>query len=1029
LVLIDAGPNINHNIINNNINNNMMNMFFFFFLSLSLSLYGSITSCEARLGGSTSTSTRSSSSENSPNMFGSTLVDHPTGEFMPLDCNANLVEEPCNTTWSSMFGNRSTYRETVVIPCGKCIVMDKQVYTQTQNQTDLRGSGTYRFLRFLKGLDIQGKFVVPDGTPIYIKTTYILVQGELHLESSKPINGNPAIHITFLHSNDPISFHPASNNTNTNTNTNSSVCGGPFHECDLGDRPFVVAGGKVNIRGLPSQEMPTWVPLLDIHASEWTVPPLEYQSYHAPPENCNGDGILMDHDFSQSSPPSPFIAGSDIGATLGSYSEWTGHSLKISQRRHAEHGPVVDMRDVQHCLQAGVTYLLTARIVVGAGEGVSYTRKAPAPTECAKSGKDCMAIVSKYMPSENNPTERKITKWSENQSHQTRYGTELKIAIEITFTEEEVRDSNAYHVLQIRGPSPGDDMELLEFSIRLPPPEAFPDPNHICDNLVPSNGDAELFPLSPFPFQTNSDNSHLIVVEEHSNRYFQVTGREFALNSHQAWIDDDWNEMGITWTVPHSCVKFKATYRIHANVRVHSEQPVVMEWNLRGHDVHKKPLYASMVTCPPSKGEWVTCDGEFTVSDYLVDHAVRYEVLVETMGTFTSNYDVDNLSFELTQAPVDRLILPKTIQHNWVAGAQLLITSHTTNWESRQVALISRVEEYGEHMLVQLNRSIERPVTVNENPYYATEVALLSRNILLEGGGHFTVLHTRNVPQTIQGADFESFGIEGVRDRYPIHFDDCHDSIGSIVSKNTIRKSKQRCVVLHATNHVLIEGNVAYDNAGHCFALEGGMEHGNVFEYNLGAYTRKVGTTMPQMGVSGKETDDTPATFWITNPLNKWSGNVATGSESYGFWVQLRKASRGPHASEALVKPDNTVLELFQDNVAHSVNRAAMKVTGYHPMSHQSFVGFRSYLNENGPLEISNSENLSLVNTILDKPLQEGSYAMELKNVTVVEHRGCNNATSSDEYTTPVSSNDDYRAKAIAAPSAPSVFNLEEMIS
>jgi hypothetical protein len=52
-----------------------------------------------------------------------------------------------------------------------------------------------------------------------------------------------------------------------------------------------------------------------------------------------------------------------------------------------------------------------------------------------------------------------------------------------------------------------------------------------------------------------------------------------------------------------------------------------------------------------------------------------------------------------------------------------------------------------------------------------------------------------------------------------------------------------------------------------------------------------------------------------------------------------------------------------------------------------------------------------------------------LKNVTVVEHRGCNNATSSDEYTTPVSSNDDYRAKAIAAPSAPSVFNLEEMIS
>ena len=63
----------------------------------------------------------------------------------------------------------------------------------------------------------------------------------------------------------------------------------------------------------------------------------------------------------------------------------------------------------------------------------------------------------------------------------------------------------------------------------------------------------------------------------------------------------------------------------------------------------------------------------------------------------------------------------------------------------------------------------------------------------------------------------------------------CGDVAGSMVAKNTIRQSHQRCVVLHASDNAIVEDNVAYDSFGHCFVLEDGIETGNSFLRNLGA--------------------------------------------------------------------------------------------------------------------------------------------------------------------------------------------------
>jgi hypothetical protein len=90
--------------------------------------------------------------------------------------------------------------------------------------------------------------------------------------------------------------------------------------------------------------------------------------------------------------------------------------------------------------------------------------------------------------------------------------------------------------------------------------------------------------------------------------------------------------------------------------------------------------YATLVTCPHSQNEWVSCDGEFRVPAHLMDdqeHTLGYEVLFETLGTFTVDYDVDHLSFELAEGPLNRLIVSDAVQHHSVAGAEVLLTSRT----------------------------------------------------------------------------------------------------------------------------------------------------------------------------------------------------------------------------------------------------------------------------------------------------------------------------------------------------------------
>lgn len=317
------------------------------------------------------------------------------------------------------------------------------------------------------------------------------------------------------------------------------------------------------------------------------------------------------------------------------------------------------------------------------------------------------------------------------------------------------------------------------------------------------------------------------------------------------------------------------------------------------------------------------------------------------------------------------LIVSASIQNKWSVGADVLITSHTRDWTDQQVRKIVSIAPArtpSGYVQINLNASIRRPTTIVESVEYAVEVALLSRNILLEGGpdpsdgGHFWILSTPRVIQIIEGIEIKQFGQQGTLGRYPIHYHLSSNAIGSKIVKNSIRKSHQRCIVIHGTDNVLVQENIAYDTLGHCFMLEDGIETGNMFKSNLGALTGTPAKIIPD----NEETDDQPATFWITNPTNYFNDNIAAGSNSSGFWFELKK--RGPRA---VLYPSPVALPLgsFSGNVAHS-NVAAkgafrMYPGGYRPLvqNKATLTNLKGYRNLGRGMYIHLCHNIDLTNS------------------------------------------------------------------
>ena len=232
------------------------------------------------------------------------------------------------------------------------------------------------------------------------------------------------------------------------------------------------------------------------------------------------------------------------------------------------------------------------------------------------------------------------------------------------------------------------------------------------------------------------------------------------------------------------------------------------------------------------------------------------------------------------------------------------------------------------------------------------EVGLLTRNIKVQGsadaeetyiGGHIMAMDGSTM--NVSGVELHRMGQHLTLARYPIHWHINGDVRGQYIRNSAIHDTFNRCVTVHGTDNLRVENNVTYNNVGHCFFLEDGIETGNEFVRNLAIQTKCHPTmdcvpvnlapngeidaedrqALRRISFSGEHTllpsDNTVASYWITNPDNSFIDNVAAGSDETGFWFSLPEHPNGAFLGTELslnTWPRRTPLRAFRGNVAHS---------------------------------------------------------------------------------------------------------------
>ncbi len=234
------------------------------------------------------------------------------------------------------------------------------------------------------------------------------------------------------------------------------------------------------------------------------------------------------------------------------------------------------------------------------------------------------------------------------------------------------------------------------------------------------------------------------------------------------------------------------------------------------------------------------------------------------------------------------------------------------------------------------------------------EVGLLTRNIKLQAsadaeqsffGGH--VMAMVGSKMFVEGVEFNRMGQNMTLARYPIHWHLIGDAQGQYIRNSALHDTYNRCVTVHGTNFLRVENNVTYNTVGHCFFLEDGIEHGNEFIKNLAIQTKchpTLDCVPTNLAANGERdanyanrqayremsfhsknvllpSDNTVASFWITNPDNSFIDNVAAGSDENGFWLSLPEHPQGKFKDSEVSKtiwPRRTPLRAFRGNVAHS---------------------------------------------------------------------------------------------------------------
>lgn len=293
-------------------------------------------------------------------------------------------------------------------------------------------------------------------------------------------------------------------------------------------------------------------------------------------------------------------------------------------------------------------------------------------------------------------------------------------------------------------------------------------------------------------------------------------------------------------------------------------------------------------------------------------------------------------------------------QVNWRVGQNILIVTTVyrdcpdewkDEWcdgeshqnEVRQITSVNMNAELDEYEIV-----LDKPLTFTHyaGKEYQGEIALLSRTIRLIGvnsndgfGGH-TMIMGSAAEGRFRGVQGDNMGQLNVLGRYPFHFHMMKNASdrNSYFEECSVTNSNFRGYVIHGSNYTTVRRNVAFNVKGSCFYLEDGVEEHNTLEFNLAAHVspiyRPANGWYGQGGeyfssISGElliPTDTSASGFYISNAMNRFVGNAASGGWS-GFAFPNIPKPLGNFRYDIVDEfrnPMNRPVLVFYGNTAHS---------------------------------------------------------------------------------------------------------------
>lgn len=306
--------------------------------------------------------------------------------------------------------------------------------------------------------------------------------------------------------------------------------------------------------------------------------------------------------------------------------------------------------------------------------------------------------------------------------------------------------------------------------------------------------------------------------------------------------------------------------------------------------------------------------------------AVRGGVL-DIHGKFKSSWTV----LDSTVTPGSSSLTLNSDVINWNAGDQIVIASTSYFFNETEVKTISSISG----RVITVDTPFKYKHYAATQSYGSTdtfdmraEVGMLTRNIKIRGSQEgISTEHGVHIMLHKQGDDSCIGRIENLEifyagqayslGRYPIHFHMIGKVSKSYVKNNAIHDTFNRAVTIHGVHYFRVMNNVAYNIKGHTFFIEDGIESQNRIEGNLGLCT--------QQSWSLLNTDQAPATFWVTNPNNFIRFNHAAGGTNYGYWYANDPHPSGPSATTT-VCPRYMEIGSFEDNVAHTYGKYGLRI-------------------------------------------------------------------------------------------------------